>query len=194
MNDRPYFPSKPIKLDYIYFHVGRVSVNWANAESSVDSCLSVFAQANPDPLYQAPISTKRRISVFRKQLEKLRIDGAVKQGGRDLIDQFEHLAWYRHWTTHGTVELASIQGETWRKCRGMVAFLRENLSTRELEIHEMHLKDIEDLGDEALRLYYSLVHWLAIDLGCSTPKKTEKVCRKIGVGLPRPLPVSQSAD
>ncbi len=98
--------------------------------------------------------------------------------------RFKHLAWHRHWTTHGTIETPSFMGQTWRSYRGFVSFLKENISTRELESLDLHLSDLEEMGDEALRLFSDIVHWKAYDLGCETPKKTEKVLRKISVRLP----------
>lgn len=173
-----------MKLDYIYFHVGRVSVNWANAENSVDACLRTFALALPDPDYQAPISTQRRISTFRKRIKKLRITDEQRNAGSTLIDRFSYLAWHRHWTTHGVLSNSTYEGLTWRKQRGLVALDRLNLSTSVIETLELHLSDLEDMGDEALALTNGFWDWLAVDLGCSTPKKTEKIARKIGVALP----------
>lgn len=178
----PYFPTKPIKLDYIYFHVGRVSVLWAEAEQSMDRIIEIFAEAAPQPLYAPPISTKRRVKTFRKQLTLVRLTDEVRAEGEDLIDRFDNLAWYRNWTTHGTAE--SVNGETWRKDRGLVSFLRQNLSTREFEVHELHLSDIESMGDEALSIFSDLVNWMALRLGCSTPKKTKEFCRNGGMTLP----------
>jgi len=191
---RPYFPSKPCKLDYIYFHIGRLSFLWADAEASVDRILDVFARANPDPLYVAPIATKRRITTFRTQLKKVRLTDEAREKGRALIDRFDYLAWHRHWAMHGTADMRSILGETWRANKGLVALSRRNITTREWEDLDLHLCDIEEMGDEAIALYVSLTEWLAFDLGCSTPKRTEKFCSKGGMTLPRSLPVRQAAD
>jgi len=48
----------------------------------------------------------------------------------------------------------------------------------------MHLSDLDDMGDEAVSLHSDIWVWLTVDLGCSTPKKTKNVARKIGVTLP----------
>ncbi len=189
MPSKPYFPIKPIKLDYIYFHVGRITVNWADAEAAIDSCLRVFARISQDPLYQRPVSTKRRIVLFREQLKRLPLDKAHTVRGRQLIDRFAHLSWYRHWTTHGEIESAYILGQTWRSKKGLVGYRRNNLSTDNSEWEELHLADIEAMGDEALAIYSQLWDWIAVDLGCSTPKKTENFVRKIRMRLARKLPV-----
>jgi len=194
MSIRPYFPSKPIKLDYIYFHVGRVSVLWADAEQALDRIIEIFAQANPQPLYAAPISTKRRIKTFRSQMVRIKLTDDQRARGSDLIDRFENLAWYRHWTTHGSVEEISMRGETWRGQKGLVSFLRQNLSTREFEVHDLHLNDIEAMGDEALDLYVGLVEWKALGIGCSTTKKIEKFCGEGGMRLGRILPLGKARD
>lgn len=180
---RPYFPSKPCKLDYIYFHIGRLSVLWADAEASVDRVLEIFARANPDPLYIAPTGTRRRIQAFRKQLKQVRLTDEMRAKGRELIDRFDFLAWHRHWTTHGTTHTRSITGETWRANRGLVELSRQNLTTREWEWLDLHLCDIEEMGDEALNLFTGITEWYAVELGCSTPKKTEQFCREGGMRL-----------
>ncbi|WP_084367973.1 hypothetical protein [Rhizobium sp. RU36D] len=184
MAKEPYFPRKPLKLDYVYFHVGRISVNWALAEDAIDACLRVFARALPDPLYELPISTQRRISDFRKKIKKLKLTDEQRLSGSELIDRFSYLAWHRHWTTHGTITNGTFEGQTWRKQKGFVNFERLNLSTKMLEVLEMHLSDLEDMGDEAVSLYSDIWDWLTIDLGCATPKTTENVVRKIGITLP----------
>ena len=53
-----------------------------------------------------------------------------------------------------------------------------------VQADEAGLSDLEEMGDEALRLFSDIVHWKAYDLGCETPKKIEKVLRKISVRLP----------
>jgi hypothetical protein len=191
---RPYFPSKPCKLDYIYFHIGRVSVLWADAESSLDRILEIFALANPNPLYVVPTGTKRRISTFRSQIKKVRLTDDVRAKGLALIDRFSFLAWHRHWTTHGTSDTRSILGATWRANKGYVALSRQHISTREWEDFDIHLCDIEEMGDEALALFSALVEWKAFDLGCSTPKRTEKFCREGGMRLGRVLPLGKASD
>lgn len=194
MSVRPYFPSKPIKLDYIYFHVGRVSVLWADAEQSLDRIIEIFAEAAPQERYAPPISTKRRIKTIRSQMAGIKLTDEVRDQGTDLIDRFEELAWFRHWTTHGTVEEISTRGETWRSQKGLVSLLRQNLSTREFEVYDLHLSDIEEMGDEALSLFTGLVEWMAFGLGCSTPKKTEQFCREGGMRLGRVLPLREASD
>ena len=97
----PYFPKKPLKLDYIYFHVGRLTIFWADTEDAVDACLDVFSRALPAPLYQRPMSTRRRIVAFRRFLPKLRLSDAQRRRGKELIDRFANLRDHRHWLTHG---------------------------------------------------------------------------------------------
>ena len=184
MAKEPYFPNKPIKLDYVYFHLGRIAANWALAENAVDACLRVFARALPDPLYQPPISTQRRISDFRKKIKKLKLTDEQRKGGSEIIDRFSYLAWHRHWTTHGVITNGTYEGQTWKKQKGLVNFERPNLTTNMLEVFEIHLSDMDAMGDEAASLYSDIWNWLTIDLGCSTPKKTEYVIRKIGMTLP----------
>jgi len=181
MSRAPYFPERPVKLDYIYFHVGRVTVNWANAEEGIAACIRIFARAVPDPLFQRPISTKRRITEFKRLIRLINITEDQRATGTELIERFSYLAWHRHWTTHGQIPTKSFIGETWRRQRGLVEFHRWNLSTDELEALEIHLSDLDDMGDEALSLYSDIWSWITVDLGCSTPKKTEKFIRKVGV-------------
>ena len=183
MVGRPYFPSKPLKLDYIYFHVGRVTMLWADVEESVDRLVSIFARVRADPLFVHPISTKRRIKEFRRLMKLVRLSDEARAKGEDLIARFANLAWYRHWISHGTLDTASIKGETWRANGGMVDYCRQNLSTREREWHGLHVCDIEAMGDEALELLTGFTEWMAYDLGCSTPKRTEKFCREGGMRL-----------
>lgn len=194
MTSAPYFPKKPIKLDYIYFHVGRVSVLWADAEQALDRIIEIFAEANPQSLYSPPISTKRRIKTVRSVMAGVKLTDTIRGRGNDLIDRFENLAWFRHWTTHGTVEEPSMRGETWRGQKGVVSFLRQNLSTREFEVHDLHLTEIEAMGDEALEIYTGLIDWMAFGLGCATSKKTEQFCREGGMRLGTVLPNSKPID
>jgi hypothetical protein len=180
----PYFPSKPVKLDYIYFHVGRVLVNWASAEDSIDLCLAMFAKALPDPLYQKPASTKRRIATFKKQVRQLKITDAQLLTARRLILRFNWLAKERHWLAHGIETEASFIGATWRKQGGWIEYRRSNRKTNAIDWRQYHLCHLEEMGDEALHLASDIMDWLTVDLGCATPKKTEKVARKIGRRLP----------
>ena len=177
-----------MKLDYIYYHVGRIAVGWADAEDAVDACLKMFAKAIPDSLYQRPISTKRRITTFRKCLAKLRISDAQRQRGVCLIDSFARLAQHRTWTAHGSTTDDTYTGETYRKHGSWVRYKRRNLSTGQYELRDYQLSELEEMGDLARNLATWFWEWLCEDLGCSTPKKTEKVIRRIGVGLPRLLP------
>lgn len=97
----PYFPRRPIKLDYIYFHTGRFVYFWACAEDALDACLRFFEKAFPDPLYQRPLSTKRRIAVFRASIKKGRFTDAQRATALDLIDRFAAVAQHRQWAVHG---------------------------------------------------------------------------------------------
>ena len=79
-------------------------------------------------------------------------------------------------------------GATWRKQQGRVTFLRRSLADGEFEYRDYSLDDLEFFGDQARALASGFWDWLTEDLGCSTPTKTKKVIRKIGVRLPRRLP------
>lgn len=190
----PHFPDKPIKLDYIFYHIGRMSFFWADCENAVDHCISVFARAFPDPLYQRPISTKRRIAVFRKGLGQLHIPDKDRARGKKLIDEFAELADHRRWTTHGSASDDTWTGQTYKKHRSWVRLGRDNLTTGIREYRDYQLSDLEYFGDVARDLSGDFWDWLTVDLGCATPKKTEKVLRKIGVRNGRRLPRGKSIN
>lgn len=177
----PYFPAKPIKLDYIYYHIGRFAVAWADAEYAVDACLETFAMALPDPLYKRPLSTKRRVETFKSQLKKLRITDDQRSDGRSLIERFSNFSEHRHWTIHGVTTGGTFQGETYRHKGGFVSFSRRNQSTGDHEWADYRISDIEIIADNTLALNSQIWDWLTVDLGCSTPAKTKKVARKIGM-------------
>ncbi|MDP3257327.1 MAG: hypothetical protein Q8S58_20400 [Bosea sp. (in: a-proteobacteria)] len=179
-----YFPKKPVKLDYIYFHVGRFVVRWADAEDAIDSCLRLFAAALNDPLYQIPRSTKRRIEAFKAGLAKCRLSPEQHSRGKALLARFEAIVEHRHWAVH-----AVLWNESWEAKTTFVSYLRVSLSDGGLEQRDYDLAEIEELADECGRLHVELWDWLTSDLGASTPKKAEKAARKIGVKLPRKLPV-----
>lgn len=181
-----YFPKKPLKLDYIYFHTGRLVVQWAGAEDAVDACLHLFAKAFPDPLYQIPRSTKRRIVAFKKGLGRCRLSTEQAEKGRNLIARFEAMAEHRHWAVH-----AVLWNDSWQARNTFISYLRRNQTDGDVEERDYDLADIEAIGDECLSLMGDLWEWLTVDLGASTPKKAEKAARKIGVKLPRKLPVRE---
>jgi hypothetical protein len=186
---KPYFPEKPIKLDYIYYHVGRTLTQYGSAEQGIDACLRMFSTAAPNPLYAKPLSAKRRVTEFKKFLKILNLTEAQRARGRELISEFDRLSKQRKWLAHGHTPTHAIVGETWRKWGGYVSFQMEDRATGKMSWVDPHLSEIEEMGDELLKFSTDIWVWLARDLGASTPKKTEKVIRKIRVRAPRGLPV-----
>jgi hypothetical protein len=177
--DKPYFPDKPMKLDFIYFHIGRISVNWAGVETCADTCLRVLSAAAPDPLYKAPRTTKKRIEVLRRLITRVNIPARTLSRGQRQIEEYSRLSHIRNWAIHGDLSLGSFEGKTWRHKGGLVILHRNNLSTQETEYSEFHLSEMEAVGDRILDLASNFWVWLTVDLGCATPKKTENVIRKI---------------
>lgn len=129
---KPYFPDKPIKLDYIYYHVGRTLTNYGTAEQGIDACLRMFSQAAPDPLYAKPLSDKRRVTEFKRFLKRLNLTPEQKIIGRRLIAEYSRLSKQRSWLAHGHTPTHAFIGETWRKWGGYVTFEMEDRATGEM--------------------------------------------------------------
>jgi hypothetical protein len=182
------FPKKPVKLDYIYYHMGRLAFSWAEAEHALDACLFLFEVAHPDPLYQRPISTKRRISTFRAFIRKSRLTQEQAEKATMLIERFTSVSEHRKWFTHRTIE-----NDTYRT-KDKSIHLRGRDEDGTLFVREYDLDDLEKYSDECFYLMEAFWDFLTIDLGASTPKKAEKAARKIGVRLPRNLPSSKQVD
>jgi hypothetical protein len=181
---RPYFPEKPVKLDYIYFHVGRAITWWACAEEGIEACVDLLAKAAPDPLYVRPTSTKQRIVAFKRLAKRVPLSDPQRDKGKKLIQTFGELSHLRHWLAHGTSPKYSFIGETWRKNGSWVTFERRHPGTGEWMSAEAQLADIEWMADRCLRLNSNIWNWITVDLGCATPKKTEHFLRKIRVRAP----------
>ncbi|MBZ9934986.1 hypothetical protein LB518_01665 [Mesorhizobium sp. BR1-1-16] len=175
----PYFPTKPLKLDYIYFHVGRLTTWWSGAEDAVDVCLEMMSKIIEDPLYQRPRSTKRRVTAFKSFLKTVPFDPPHLSRGESLIARFSKVARHRHKIIHGVVSYGTWEGKTWKKQGGWVRFASFSLDDGALDFTDFELAEIEEISDEALSICCDFWDWIAEDLGCSAPHETNKFIDKL---------------
>lgn len=164
----PYFPRDPIKLDYIYFHVGRFVVLFADVEDAVTHCNKTFLDVLGSN-QEWPRNTKRRIAVFRECLPHLPISDRQRQIGSGLIDRFETVNDHRQWIVHGIT-----WDESYEKRNPILSLMKVALSGDYLEFRDYHLADIEEHADECLKLSSEFWDWLVEDIGwVREPEKDE---------------------
>jgi hypothetical protein len=172
----PYFPIRPIKLDYIYFHVGRFVTFFADAEEAVVSANRIFMLAlNRNPR-ERPRNTQRRITLFRRDIELVRLTPEQRAVGIALIDKFTELADHRQWIVHGSTWDNSFQTKN-----PIISLIKSKLGEDDFEFRDYHLADIEALSDECLKLMDRFWDWITIDLGFATPDDVDQARSKIGI-------------
>jgi len=169
------FPKKPIKLDYLYYHTGRLLFLWAQSENAIDACLFFFSRCLQGPIYDPPRNTKSRIKHFNSAIKKLGLTDQKKQTGIQIITRFAALAEHRNWIAHGVICANSVETKN-----SEISYSRANYQKLSGNVKSYDIKRIEKYADECLHLMTDTWNWLCDDLGASTPKRIESAARKFG--------------
>lgn len=141
-----YWPRRPIKLDYIYFHVGRLAFQWAEVEDAMCCLIELYQAVLEDEDFEWPRSTKRRIETLRAQLLRLpahEVPAHYLECARDCIDRFASAAEHRQWAAHGVA-----WDGTWDSKDTIISYRKSRQGDGEPEHRTYDLAEIESLADE----------------------------------------------